>query len=200
MSAAAVALTLPLTRTREQALTSATLVVFTKSYVAYGVVALLIELHSSVLHSRVLFKMYSGPSGSATESKYYQWIKYTNMVFFFLFRFSALLFMAYGMWRDRRSAPSIPIFLFMSLAVGIILFLSVLLFFRVFRSDFLMQAPVADKTFEAFKDGLSKPGDPAPPLTSTSSSITSISSSVNQQLHQLPPTVQPQVPCKPVAH
>lgn len=184
----------------DQALTSATLVVFSKTYVAYGVVALLIELHSSALHSRVLYKMYSGPSGSVTESKYYQWIKYTNMLFFFMFRFSALLYMMYGMWRDRLTAPNIGIFLFMTLAICIILFLSVLLFIRVFRSDFMMQTPITDKTFEAFKDGLVvphvNPAVPAPSLTSNSS-ISSISSTLNQPLQS--PLSQPKVQTKTAA-
>lgn len=176
-----------------QALTSATLVVFSKTYVAYGVIALLIELHSSVLHSRVLYKMYSGPSGSVTETKYYRWIKYMNMLFFFLFRFSALLYMAYGMWRDWESAQNVAVFLFMSLAIAIILFLSVLLFIRVFRSDFTTPPPVTDKTFEAFKEGLVVPrvnhGPTAPSLTSNSS-ICSISSTLNQQPE---PPIQPNV-------
>ena len=165
------------------ALSSATLVVFTKTYVGYGVVALLIELHSSVLHSRVLYKMYFGPSGSATSSKYYIWIKYLNMVFFFLFRFAALIYLSYGMWRDWHTAPNTVIFAFMSLAIGIILFLSILLFIRVFRSDFMTLVPMTDKSFEAFKEGLVVPQvNSTPPVSAnitSNSSISSICSSLN---------------------
>ena len=140
-------------------MTSATLVVFTKTYVGYGIVALLIELHSSALHSRVLFKMYCGPSiVSMNDSKRYMLIKCLNMLFFFLFRFSALLYMSYGLWRDRFDIPNIGIYLFMSLAVAVILFLSILLFFRVFKSDFMTPAPQTDKTFQAIKEGLVIPG------------------------------------------
>ena len=141
-----------------QALTSASLVVFTKTYIGYGVIALLIELHSSALHSRVLFKMFFGPSISINDSKYYKWIKYLNMVFFFLFRFSALIYMSYGLWRDRLDVPNLGIYLFMALAVAVIFFLSILLFVRVFKSDFMTPAPVTDKTFQAIKEGLVIPG------------------------------------------
>jgi len=164
------------------ALTSATLVVFTKAYVGWGVIALLIEVHSSMLHARVLYKMYSGPSGSFVDSVYFTWIKYLNMVFFFVFRFAPLTYMAYTMWRDQASAPSLIIFLFMSLAVAIIYFLSILLFIRVFKSDFLTP-PVSrtEKTFQAIKEGLVVPGvTPLPPPTlptSQNSSMSSISSS-----------------------
>jgi hypothetical protein len=80
------------------------------------------------------------------------------MVFFFLFRFSALIFMSYGLWRDRFSAPNLGIYLFMSLAVAVIFFLSILLFIRVFRSDFMTPAPQTDKTFQVIKEGLVIPG------------------------------------------
>jgi len=98
--------------------------------------------------------MYNGPAGNFQDNKYYRWIKNLNMVFFFLFRFSALIYISYALWRDYYQVPNLAIYLFLSLAVLVILFLSVLLFFRVFKSDFMTPDPQTDKTFQAIKEGL----------------------------------------------
>ena len=129
-------------------MTSATLVVFTKTYIGYGVIALLIELHSSILHSRVLMKMFLGIS--VNQSIFFKILQIINMIFFMLFRFGAIFYMLYGLYRDRGSAPSLGIYIFMISAVSVICFLSCLLFLRVFRSDFSPSSnvPKVDTTFE----------------------------------------------------
>lgn len=81
--------------------------------------------------------MYYGSAMDLSKNKYYTWIKWTNLVFFFLFRFSALVMMIYGLIRDFSSAPNLPIYCFLCLTAGVILFLSILLFKRVFEADFI---------------------------------------------------------------
>lgn len=130
------------------ALTSASLVVFTKTYVGYGVVALLIELHSSILHARVLMKMFLGIS--VNENVFFKTLQFINMIFFIIFRYGAIFYMLYGLYRDRGSAPSLGIYIFMISAISVICFLSCLLLLRVARSDFSRTAnvPKIDTTFE----------------------------------------------------
>lgn len=166
------------------AITSAALVVYTKTYVAFTALALLIELHSSVLHSRVLFKMYHGASVDLNNSKCYTWIKMTNIVFFFLFRFSALFFNFYGLIRDYNSAPNMPIYYFLCLTTAVILFLSILLFKRVYQADFidiktssLCKAP-QDKVFQSVLKG-----DEAPSINSIV--VTAAPLEQSQPIHSL---------------
>lgn len=115
------------------ALTSASLVVFTKTFVGFGATSLLIELHSCTLHMRVLLKMYQN---SATSISYFI-LKFINMGTFFIFRFAAIFYLVYALFRDRYSAPVLGIYIFMSLALSAILFLSCLLLLRVVRGDFI---------------------------------------------------------------
>ena len=119
------------------AVSTAALIVYTRTYIGWSTIALLIELHSSILHTRVLFKMYYGSSIDLSTNKYYTWIKWINLVFFFLFRFSPLILMIYGLIRDYPSAPNLPIYCFLCLTAGVILFLSILLFKRVYQADFI---------------------------------------------------------------
>lgn len=114
-------------------MTSASLVVFTKTFVGFGACSLLIELHSCTLHMRVLLKMYMNSQNSIS----YHILKFVNMASFFIFRFGAIFYLVYALFRDRYSAPVLGIYIFMSLALSAILFLSCLLLLRVVRSDFI---------------------------------------------------------------
>lgn len=118
-----------------QALVSASLVVFTKTFVGFGCVSLLIELHSSTLHLRVLLKLYTRTQATYT----YQILKLINMATFFVFRFGSLFFLVYALVRDRFEAHAhglLGIYIFMCFALTVILLLSVQLFFKVIKADF----------------------------------------------------------------
>lgn len=91
----------------------------------------------------------------------YQLLKVVNMVTFFTFRFGSLFYLVYALFRDRYSAPHLPIYLFMCMALSVILFLSCLLFMRVIRADFMAKKSHPIKTTDELLVGVT-------PLTVTS--------------------------------
>ncbi|KAI1285596.1 TLC domain-containing protein 1 [Halotydeus destructor] len=125
------------------ALTSASILVYTKTFVGFGVVSLMIELHSVTLHARVLLKLYTRSQITLA----YQIVKWSNIFTFFVFRFATIFYLFYALHRDRYSAFNYVIYTFLCLATTVIFLLSCQLFMRVLQADFLPKK-VEKKTTE----------------------------------------------------
>lgn len=110
------------------------------SYIGLGVTLLVIELHSMILHTRTLFKMYTcGKTNIASQV-----LKYVNLITFIFIRFGIMFYIFYALHRDYASRKrfmfrnmSMHIYIFMSLGLTCIFLLSCVLFKRVVEIDFI---------------------------------------------------------------
>ncbi|KAK2177830.1 hypothetical protein NP493_577g02032 [Ridgeia piscesae] len=100
--------------------------------IAYNVVALLAEINTIFLHTRKLLQM--------CRVKYTHWLyranSYVNLVTFIIFRFGALIAIAYGLyeWGHRVTATY---FVLLSSSCLIMTVINTVLFWRLLKNDML---------------------------------------------------------------
>ncbi|ESO84684.1 hypothetical protein LOTGIDRAFT_74365, partial [Lottia gigantea] len=106
--------------------------VFTRLYVGYALVSLLVELNSIFLHSRQLMQIY----GFAKNNCFYRLNSVTNLGTFVVFRISVLAWMTRWIVINRHLIPLV-FYSVGSIGLAIITVMNIVLLYRLFRSDFI---------------------------------------------------------------
>ena len=107
-----------------------TLCVFTRYYLGFGMVALLVEVNSFFLHWRQLLLL----SGIPKTSIYFRSVSLVNLATFLVFRIVTLGWMTRWLILNREKVPHI-VYNMGGLTLTCVMLMSTVLFIRLLRSD-----------------------------------------------------------------